>query len=308
MTVMAEEETGTTPLDDGMGAEEQTDLEEPTQAVPDDQGDAADPLLDKTGAGPEDPTDPNYKYWQAAYTQTRQRERAQYGKVEAEHKQFGEVLRNFYQDDGYALQVLRQRFPQLAHQLSLGPQGMPQSIPQNTLQAQPVNPTVQLLEQSLGEDLAFLAPRLGPVLEQVIQAGIKAGLAPIEQQTQQQQAAARKSTEDALLAEMDSAHPGWEARYGKDMQELDAFLNSDALSHPKFGNKYQLLLKLVNPDLTRVDAVRSLGNAARSRLTTGRTGRQSQPDPTESILKARTNSDAFRLAAEAAMREMGTSA
>src|SRR5262252_6830479 len=68
---------------------------------------------------PDDPNDPNWKYWQAAYTRGRQRDRERYGKLEQEHAQFGDVLRNFYTSDEYALQVMRQRFPQLAGRLSL---------------------------------------------------------------------------------------------------------------------------------------------------------------------------------------------
>jgi hypothetical protein len=306
---MAEHDLGTTLDGDVDESVATTDDAGQAQAEPMTQdGEATDRLLDRHGDGAADPNDPNYKYWQAAYTQTRQRERAQYGKVEAEHKQYGDVLRNFYQDDAYALQVLRQRFPQLANQLSLSG-GTPGQAAANTpSRGQQSSPVVQLLEQSLGEDLAFLAPRLGPVLEQVIQHGIRSGLAPIEQQTQQQRATERKRQEDALLSSMDSDYPGWEGRYGNDMKELDAFLASDELTHPKWGNKYQLLYRLANSDHARVDAVRSIGEAARNRQTTGRPGRQSQPDPTQDILKAKTNSDAFRLAAEAAMRELGQSA
>jgi len=72
-----------------------------------------------------------------------------------------------------------------------------------------------------------------------------------------------------------------------------------------FGNKYQLLYRLVNPDVARIDASREMDRAARSRLTTGRSGRQSQPNVDDQILGAKTNTDAFRLAAEAAARELG---
>ena len=300
---------GETALDDpgaGAGAEDeapQTDQDGEGQAA-ETQGDAADQLQDRNGAGPEDPNDPQYKYWQGAFSRTRQHDRERYGKLESEHQQFGEVLRNFYQDDAYALQVLRQRFPQIANQITLS-HGTPGPAAGTTQGRGQGSAVTQLLQDSLGEDLAFLAPRLGPVIEQVVQTMVQTNLAPLEQRSQQQQALARKAAEDKVMAELDGQHPGWEARHGKDMRELDAFLGGDQLEHPRFGNRYQLLHKLVNPDINRVDAVRSMQNAGRNRLSTGRSGRQSAPDPTEAILKARTNSDAFRLAAEAAMRELG---
>jgi hypothetical protein len=298
-----------TALDDaGAGAgldEQQTDLGGEGQAGAA-EGAPGDALQDRDGAGPEDPNDPQYKYWQAAYSRTRQHDRERYGKVESEHQQFGEVLRNFYNDDAYALQVLRQRFPQIANQITLS-NGTPGAAPSTTRPGAGESLATQLLQDSLGEDLTFLAPRLGPPIERVVQAMVKAHLAPFEQQTQHREEQARKATTDKLMAQLDGQHPGWEARHGKEMRELDAFLGSDQVEHPRFGNRYEILHRVVNPDITRVDAVRSMQNAGRNRLSTGRSGKQSAPDPTESILKARTNSDAFRLAAEAAMRELGQS-
>jgi hypothetical protein len=282
------------------GAEGQTG-DAQTQMTDDQMGEGQGERF--TEERPEDPNDPQYKYWQGAYTKTRQRDRERYGQLETEHKQYGDVLRNFYQSDEYALQVLRQRFPQLANQLSFdGTRQSQVNTPQTSSQNSAI---VAELEQSLGKDLAFLAPSLGPVMEKVVQAATRAALAPYEQRTQQQAEAERKRQEDSLLAQMDSTYPGWEQRYGKDMQELDAFLGGDSLTHPKYGNKYELLMKLVNPDLARIDAAKSMQTAAKSRLTTGRTGRPSQPNLEEQILATKSNADAFQLAVQAALREHG---
>jgi hypothetical protein len=298
-----------TALDDpGAGAgdeSQQTDLDEGGQAGAS-EGTQADTLQDRDGAGPEDPNDPQYKYWQGAFSRTRQHDRERYGKLESEHQQFGEVLRNFYNDDAYALQVLRQRFPQIANQITLS-NGTPGPMAGTTRAGSGESLATQLLQDSLGEDLTFLAPRLGPPIERVVDAMVQARLAPFQQQIQQREEQARKSTTDKLMAQLDGQHPGWEARHGKDMRELDAFLGSDQVEHPRFGNRYEILHRVVNPDINRVDAVRSMQNAGRNRLSTGRSGRQSTPDPTEAIVKARTNSEAFRLAAEAAMRDLGQS-
>ena len=303
---MAEITNGADDLESMDGADEPTD-DSQDQMTGNGQpgGGTTDQLADKSGRGPEDPNDPQYKYWQAAYTQTRQRERQHYGQVEQEHKQYGDVLRQFYQSDEYALQVLRQRFPQLAQQLSMDSSrsaspGTPSTQPSHQQSAM-----VQALEQRLGKDLAFLAPTLGPVLEDAIQAATRQAVAPIHQQTQQHQEAVRKRQEETLLAEMDSSYPGWESRYGSAMQELDAFFGSDELSHPKYGNKYELMLKILNPDMARIEATREMNKAGKARLTTSRTGRQSTSNIESQVLGAKNNADAFQLAAQAALRELG---
>lgn len=293
---MAEMDLGTDDLALDAGALGQTGEGEGVQA---------DALLDGTpeerlgDEAPPDPDDPQYKYWHSAYTKSRQRDREKYRTLEAEHTQFGDVLRNFYTSDEYALQVLRQRFPQLAGRLSLDGASPPRST------ETPTGGQLEgLLAQSLGEDLAFLAPRLGPVLDRVITAAVSSALAPDRQRNEQRAAAERKTQEDAIFAKLDGQYPGWEARYATKMQALDAFLGSDALAHPEFGNRHELLLRLLTPDLARVEAARSMGDAARGRVTAGRAGRPGQPNIAEQARAAPTNADAWEIAAQAALRDV----
>jgi hypothetical protein len=303
---MAEQDVGTDADVFEAGAPEQTAQDDDVQAEQAETTETAagDPLRDRRGAGPDDPNDPQYKYWQAAYTQSRQQDRQRYGKLESEHQQYAKVLSDFYSSDEYALQVLRHRFPQLAGQLSLD--GRPAGPRSETRPgASPTSPVVQMLEQELGSDLAFLAPRLGPVLERAIQHATQAALTPFQQQTQQQQEAARQREEDRLYADMDTKYPGWEARYGQEMQALDAFLMSEDLEHPRFGHKYELFYRFLDKDLARVDATRELTRTARARTTTGRAAPASQPTTDDDIVKAKTNADAFSLAAQAALRSLG---
>ena len=245
---------------------------------------------------PPDPNDPQYKYWQGAYTKTVEHYRKKYQPLEAEHKQYGDVLRQFYQSDEYALQVLRQRFPQLANRLSMD--GTPART--GTHPAATDSSIEGILRESLGEDLGFLAPSLAPAIERAIQSRVE----PLAQQTAAQQKAAREAEQTRLMAEMDTQYPGWEART-TEMTDIQRFLTSDATTHPKYGNKLALLLKLVNPDLARVEAARSMTSAGRARLTTGRAGPASVPNIDEAVRGAKTTADAFRLAAEAALREAG---
>lgn len=305
---MAEQDFGADTGDLDAGADEQTDLG--TSGQPDGQetGSPQDVLSDGQDV---DPNDEQFKHWQGVYTRTRQRDRQRYGKIEQEHQQYGEVLRNFYQSDEYALQVLRQRFPDLASRLTRDGTPVLRETGTRTERAEGDPGLVSMLQQHLGEDLAFLAPRLAPALEGVIAQAVRGAMQPIEARSKEQEEAvrqreaqSRREQEDALLSQMDTEHPGWEQRFGSDMQDLDNFLNSEALTHPRWGNKYQLLLQLVNPDLPRIDATRRMADAGRSRLTTGRSGRPSQSNTQELIMKARNNSEAFRIAAEQAAQEL----
>jgi|SRR5919108_2360793 hypothetical protein len=254
-----------------------------------------DEPLQGDGEVPQDPA-AAHKYWQGAYTRSRQKDREKYGKLESEHGQYQQLLTRFYQDEAYAKQVLAQRFPQLAAQIVGQPGPAPHGTP-----ASPASGVTHQLQQSLG-DYGFLAPALGPVLERVIAEQVQQRLSPFEQRTQQQAEQARQAEETRLLAAMDAAHPGWESSYGTQMQELNAFLASDALTHPKFGDKYTLFYRLLNPDAARIAATREMANAARQRTGFGRSGRSSVPNVQEQVRTADTARDAFKLAAEAAMQ------
>ncbi len=281
------------PLDDpgDQGAEAPAD--EMTETTT--EGEAAE---DEDTFTDEPPPDDNaqakdYKYWQAAYTKTRQRDRERYGKLEQEHQKYQQLLSQFYQDDNVALQVLRQRFPQLAAQLSSG------TPSQGTRQAQGADDLEERLKAKLG-DVGFLAPAIVDAVREALQGE----MAPLRQQTEREKEAQRLRQRDTLMAELDAEHPGWEDTYATEMQELDQFLASDALSHPKYGNKYRLLLSVLNKDKPRIDAARQMAGAARGRVRTGNAGRAAAPNLTERIRQAPDDATAFRLAAEEAIREL----
>lgn len=279
---------------DGQTAEDPDGQTDSTDATPDDQ-------LDPTGDV--DRNDPNYKYWQAAYTKTRMRDREQQSKVMEEYQNYKQVLSSFYTDNAYALQVLRQRFPELASQLTLN--GTPAN---GAGTRQPTanggSGLVEELEHELGESLAFLAPKLGPVLERAITAAIGQAVRPIQEQTAAEQRRARQREQEEAEAELDGQSPGWETRFKPQMSELEQFLASGAIRHPKFGTRQALLLKLVNPDLARIDAAREMGARPRGRVGTGRSGPPAHTNVEDQVRKAPSDAEAFRLAAEAAAAEL----
>lgn len=240
------------------------------------------------------------KYWQGAYTKSRQKDRERYGELESEHTQYKNVLAQFYQNDDYARQVLAQRFPQLASQIQ-GQSGQASPAGESSQTGQSSG-LVGRLQQKLGE-FGFLAEGLGSALEEEIESRVQARVGPLEQRTAQHTESQRKAEEDKLLAEMDGKYPGWEDSFGAQMRELDDFLGGNALNHSRFGNKYELYYRLLNPDAARSDAIREMGNAARRRTGLSRTGRSSAPNIGDQIRKAESNADAFALAAKSAMEE-----
>jgi len=139
------------------------------------------------------------------------------------------------------------------------------------------------LEERLGPDLAFLAPALGHVL----QVGIRAGLAPYEQRAQHQERERYQGKIETLKAKMDKEHPGWE-QHDEDMLSAYKFLGSSDLEHPKFGDKYSILYQLV-----------------KSRLAPEQPQRTASPTLEKQVALAKTNDDAFHLAVEAALQELG---
>lgn len=236
------------------------------------------------------------KYWQGAYTRSRQKDRERYGKMEQEYEQLKTMLTRFYQDEAYAKQVIAQRFP---GQAGAGDAG--RGSPARDQQAAGLTARLQ---QKLG-DFAFLAEGLGSALEEELEARVQARLQPFEQRITQQTEQSRRQQEDELLTAMDGQYPGWEETYGAHMRELDAFLASDALTHPRFGNKYELYYRLLNPDVARIAAQRAQQEAGQRRTSLGRTGRRSMPNLDDTVRKAESSGEAFRAAARAALEELG---
>jgi hypothetical protein len=243
---------------------------------------------------PETLTRAEEETWQAAFTKARQKDRQRYGKLQEEHGTYRNVLQQFYTDDAYALSVIRQRFPGI-------------SLPQGGNPGSPGTPQrggsdlEASIQQDLGSELSFLAPALAKAL----QTAVRQAVAPFEQQTRAQQEAAKRQQQAALQAEMDQKYPGWDDRYGGEMQTLAEFLSSQELAHPKHGSKLELLYKLLNTDQAPIDATRRQQQAARSRQSVSRTGSTPQVNLRERIAKAPSDHDAFMLAARAAAEELG---
>jgi hypothetical protein len=223
-----------------------------------------------------------WKSMQASFTRARQKDRAD----ARQSSDKAALVDKFWNDRAYALQVVQQIAPQLG--LTLTPQGTPQGQPGGNPGAVPTSTEgiTALLTAKLGPDLAFLAPALAPAIEHVVTQQTRAAVQPLEQRAQAYTQAQRQQQEDALMAELDTEHPGWEEQYGAQMKELDAFLASDTLTHPTFGSKYSVYLKLLNPSAAKVEAIRGMQRAAGNRVGTGRVGRPAASNVIDQIRQA----------------------
>jgi len=243
-----------------------------------------------------------FKQMQASFTKRMQGFRAK-EKDLAGVTEKAALVDRFYQDPAYALQIIQQIAPQLGLTLGRG-QGTP-GQPGTPAPATASTGLADLLTEKLGPDLAFLAPALAPAIEHVVEQRTRAAVAPLEQRAVAQTQAQRQAEEDAIMASLDTEHPGWEEQYGADMQALDAFLASPNLTHPRFGNKYQLYLALLNPAAAKAGAVRDMQAAARNRVGTGRPGRPAASNVIDQIRQAHLK-DGWNAAWEMAIKNVDT--
>ena len=129
-------------------------------------------------------------------------------------------------------------------------------------------------------------------------------IAPFIKETRAKEASGRTAEYDEMAEELTATAPGWEAREDE-MAELLDFLRGPEMRSRRWGSKLQLLHGLVtgNASATR-EAVRRMGEAARSRTATGVPGRSTAPNIAERVRVAKTDHDAWKLAAEHAVEEL----
>ena len=241
------------------------------------------------------------QHWHRAFTRARQADRASQGDIVTQHQELSEMFNKFYRNEEYAKHVIAQRFPHLAGQLNRTEQ------PASGSQSGSTTGITALLQQGLGE-YGFLANAIGPVLEQVIDQQVNARVAervtPLEQRTNQQFKQQRDREETELKSALDGKFPGWEEQFGAQMRELDDFILSDALHHPKFGSKYEIYHRLLNPGADRVKVAREMQEAGQRRSGLSQTTRTTRPNIMETVRKAPSNHDAFRAAVQGALEEI----
>ena len=153
---------------------------------------------------------------------------------------------------------------------------------------------VQLRKQTLPAELQWMAESLAQGDYQRDLAIYQGYIQPLQGQLQD----SKKETLDREYKTVETAfaerNPGWDA-HEDTMVELLDFLKAPTLTHPTFGNKLELLYRVVTGDTTEAKAVQKVfektAEAARARSVTSSGGRSSAPN-LEQRIRDRKLSDA----------------
>ena len=209
----------------------------------------------------------------------------------------GDTVRRFWSDRQFAEDSIRQWAQQNGVQISFGAASPAQPTPGTSQIPQEL---VAAIQTELPAELRWMAPALAASTWKA-QATV---LAPFLQQNQQDRLAARTATYEELASELTETAPGWE-EHEDTMNELLDFLQGPNLRHRQFGSKLAVLHAIVtgNASATR-DAVRRIGEAARNRTATGGPGRSTVTNIAERVRGARSNDEAWKIAAAHAVQTL----
>lgn len=182
------------------------------------------------------------------------------------------------------------------------PRGQGQTQSQDDV-ADPPRDFVESIRKNLSPEFQFMADEIARA--QWI--GTQRAIQPLQQQQEQARLQQVDREKQAIFAEMNSAHPGWETARTA-MEDLYEFIgqaaNGGALRHPKYGSVHELMYKLVSGDQRAVtDAARRMATAARNQTNESGTA-PTQPDVSQLIAQAKNTGDKWKIAFDAAMSEI----
>ena len=260
------------------------------QAAPEQQTFLEGSTLDPRQLPPE--IQPIWKRMQSAYTKKMQ-------EIAAVRDQ-AQIVERFYNDRDFAFQTVAQWAAQNGFAVQpIGAQQHQQAqlTPQQQQGQGDLPPgLVEQVKNSLPPELQWMAESQAKAQWAAAQMLLK----PLVQQTQQQQRQAVEQEWDKLADELSQQAPGWE-EHENEMTELYDFLQSQKLSHPKFGSKHQLLYNLVTSNAAATAQVaKRMTQAAKNRPASGISTGKTASNLSDRIKQAKTSQDAFRLAAQAA--------
>lgn len=223
------------------------------------------------------------KRYQAAYTKKTQNL--------ADLRRKAEVVDRFQSDPAFRQQVLqRAQEMGITRSATKAEDGKPPSVPPALIEAR---------KRTLPPEMHWLAENLALGDFQILSALHKQYIEPLA--TQLSSASEERRDMEYRQAEESFAggHPGWESAED-DMVEVLEYLKSPALSHPRFGNKLELLYSLATRDKSATKAVQSAiertAQAAKNKsVTTASSGRGTTSNLEERIRKAPTDNEAWDL-------------
>jgi hypothetical protein len=236
---------------------------------------------------------------QAAYTKKMQ------GLAEVQKK--GDLVDRFYSDPSFADQTLQQWAAHRGYQIV--PQGQQAQTGQGQAGGRATPQIVEALKQSLPPELQWMSESLGPALSQVLgqqmQQQMQQVFQPLSQMQQRQQLAQRESEYDRHAEELSAQIPHWQ-EHEDTMAEINSFLLSPQMNHPKFGNKLQLLYNAATANASSMaKATQRMQDAVKNRSTQARNGNRPAADIGKTVSSAKTSDDAFKAAAQFALKQHG---
>lgn len=229
----------------------------------------------------------HWKKMQGAYTKRMQQA--------ADWRQKAELVDRFNTDPSIRRQIFQQYQAELAALQGQTPTGPGTQTP---AAGAPPAEFVKAFRDNLPPELQWMAESQA----KSVWAAQQMAMAPYVQQLQNQQVNTRASEWDQMAEQMP---PGWE-EHEDEMAEVLDFLESPSFKHPVYGNKLQLLYRLVTGDATAAtQAIERMGAAAQNRMVgRGGQGQRVEQNLTDRIMKTRSIRDAVQLAGRAAMEKM----
>lgn len=176
---------------------------------------------------------------------------------------------------------------------------------QNQESSKPPQSFVDTISQNLAPEMQFMAQSLA----QASWAAHQAAIQPFQQQQEQTARAQLDAERQAIVAEMDAAHPEWKQSLNQ-MEELYNFLktatNGGSMRSPKFGSLQEVLFKLATGDKSAATiAAARMRDAGRNATSTGDNQSPAPVDVDKQIREAKSTDDKFEIAFRAAMAEHG---
>jgi len=202
----------------------------------------------------------------------------------------------FYSDENFRLQTLQEAARQLGFSLT---KAQAQNLAASSGYEAPAE-IVEAVRARLDPSLQWMAKSLADAPYTVYRMATD----PEKKQQAEMQLKQREKEYEELASELTERAPGWEEREDEMMELLD-FLQGPSMRHKKFGSKLELLYNLVTGNASAIlEATKRMGQAAKNRIVSGTTNRQTVPNYDERIRKAKTNQEAWAIAAKMAEEQL----
>ena len=217
-----------------------------------------------------------------------------------EVREKAELVDRFQSDPTFALQTIQQVAQQMGYRLTQA-----QAAEVAAAAAPSAGPSapaelVQAVRGKLSPELQWMAQSLADAQW----AGMQMALKPMQDRNEADRRTQRTAQYEQLAEELNEVAPGWE-EHEDAMDELLKFLQSDQLTHRKYGSKLAILHNLATGNAAATkEAVRRMGEAARSRTATGQSGRSTGSNIDERVRKAKTTREAWDEAAKHAVEDL----